>query len=426
MIKKQLQNGVSYSYIQTSQFKTTLISVGFYVPLGSDNSANSLCLSLIRSGTKALPDLYSLNRKLASLYGAGITSWTTKNGDAMELRLNLTVNDDRFCLEGDGNVTEAGKLLNDMIFSRITAGERYPAEVFQREKRLLCEKISGALNEKRTYARSRCEALMCEGEPFGLAVDGTLEEAQALTEEKVYDAFKALIETAFVSIIVIGATEPTEFCDDFVKNLNVLGRQFKALPENTVKKGADTCREYDEKLPVKQGKLVLGLRSEHAGSDRETVAIQVMADIFGGGPHGKLFCNVREKMSLCYYCAARAVRSKGLIFVDSGVEEKNITAAREAIMQQFEDMKNGSFTEDELRFSKLSLIDSIRSVESDQPTLARWYAARSLDEGGMSPAEACEAIEAITADDVKQAAGGFVLDTVYRLLPDGSVQEAEE
>ena len=88
-------------------------------------------------------------------------------------------------------------------------------------------------------------------------------------------------------------------------------------------------------------------------------------------------------------------------------------------------MKNGNFTEKELNSSKLSMCDSINSIESDQNSLMHWYAARALEENPASPAEICELINNVTAEDVKKAAVNFTLDTVYTLRPDGTVKEEE-
>ncbi len=424
MITKSLGDGISYSFIETPRFKTTMISVGFYLPSGINNAANSLALSLMKSGTQKYPDLYSFNRKLASLYGAGISSWCTKNGDSAEFRINLTVNDDRFSLNGENTVDQAGELLCDMIFGKYGNGCLYDAEVFSREKRLLCEKILGTVSDKRTYARMQCEALMCENEPFGFNINGTLEQVEKLTQNDVALAIKRLIETAYISVLVIGSKEPVLFINEFEKHVIAVHRNFKALPQNTVKSAKALC-EKNEKMAVKQGKLVLGMRNAKAGSDRETIAAMVMTDIFGGGPHSKLFCNVREKMSLCYYCSARPIRSKGLMFIESGVEESNMNSAQKAILEQFEDVKNGAVTEKEFTSSKLSLIDMIRSAQSDQTSLLHWYAARALDNESLSPEEACKAINSVTKEDVINAAKGFDLDTVYRLLPDGSLKEED-
>ncbi len=417
-------NGVSYSFIKSDRFKTTLISIGFYLPLADTASANALTLNLMKSGTVKLNDTYSLNRKLASLYGASVTSSAAKLGDCQELRLNITVNDDKFALHGEHTVDEAGELLCDMIFSHFLAGSVYSDEAVNREKRLLCESIAGKLNDKRTYSRNRCEEIMCEGEPYGISGEGTVDAVKALTSSDVSESLDRIIRKAFISIQVIGGTEPKSFVDTFTDCIGEAGRDYKGLPTDTVKSAGET-RTVEEKMPVNQGKLVLGLRSEKGGEDRETVASWVMCDVFGGGPYSKLFCNVREKMSLCYYCSARSVRRKGLILVDCGVEDKNIEAAKTAILAQLQDVADGNITEKEINSSKLAMCDMIRSVESDQGALARWYATRALENEPVSPEEMCELISKVTVEDCKQAANGFKLDTVFVLRPDGSVKEAQ-
>ncbi len=420
-----LKNGISYSYIPSNRFKTTLISVGFYLPLSQNNAANALTLALMRSGTEKLTDTYSFNRKLASFYGAGITAWVAKNGDCQELRLGITVNDNKYSLNGENTVGEAGELICDMIFSRFLSKTDYPKEAVSREKRLLCESIDGKLNDKRTYARNRCEEMMCAAEPFGLSPEGTVDSVTALTDDDIRAALNRMIRQAFISVLVIGSEEPTCFTDKFSKCVAASKRDFKPLPKDVVVLARDECNTATEEMPVKQGKLVLGLRSAKGGADRDTVANWVMGDIFGGGPYSKLFCNVREKMSLCYYCSARSIRRKGIILVDSGVEDQNIEAAKTAILKQLQDMADGSFTEKEMISSKLAMCDAIRSAESEQDTLAHWYAARALEDEPASPKEICELIEKVTRNDIINAAKGFKLDTVFVLKPDGTAKEEE-
>lgn len=417
--------GIAYSFIPTKSFKTTLISVGFYLPSGEGNAANALTLSLMKSGTEDWPDTYSFNRKLAHLYGAGVSSWVAKHGDCQELRIGITVNDDKYSLCGESTVDEAGSLLCDMIFDRFNSKTDYPKDAVNREKRLLCETIEGKLNDKRTYARNRCEEIMCALEPYGLPQEGTVEAVKALTDADIRQSLNSMIKESFISVLVIGAKEPTLFAERFAACINAADRCFKPLPKDIVMSAGD-IKTKTEEMPVKQGKLVLGLRSENGGNDRDTVANWVMGDIFGGGPYSKLFCNVREKMSLCYYCSARPTRRKGIILVDSGVEEKNIEAAKTAILQQLDDMKNGSFSDKDMTSSKLSMCDSIRSAESEQGSLARWYAARALEDSPASPAEICDLITKVTREDIMDAAKSFMLDTVYILKPDGSVKEEEE
>lgn len=417
-------DGVSYSFIKSDRFKTTLISIGFYLPLDDNASANALTLNLMKSGTATLTDTYSFNRKLASLYDASVTATAAKLGDCQELRLGITVNDDKFAIHGEHTVDDAGKLLCDMVFSHLLAGTIYSDGSIAREKRLLCESIAGKLNDKRTYSRNRCEEIMCKDEPYGISGEGTIDAVKDLTASDISSSLNRIIRTAYISVEVIGGAEPLSFVDAFKSCIEKINRDYKELPTDTLKPANETLT-VEETMPVNQGKLVLGLRCANGGDDRETVAAWVMGDIFGGGPYSKLFCNVREKMSLCYYCSARSVRRKGLILVDCGVEDKNIEAAKTAILAQLKDVADGNITEKEINSSKLAMCDMIRSVESDQLALARWYATRALEKVPASPSEMCELISKVTVDDCKKAATNFKLDTVFILRPDASVKEAQ-
>lgn len=418
------ENGISYKYIKTDRFKTTLLSVTFYTPLDGNAAANALACALMSKGTAEYPDYYTFNRKLASLYGAAVSSRTDKSGDRQEVHLGITVNDDKYSIDGESTVSEAGKLLCDMIFGRFLDGADYPDSAVTREKRLLKEAIESRLNDKRVYARKRAEEIMCEGEPYGLSHNGTVTEVDAVTAGDLKAAFRRLICESFISVVAIGTEEPC-FISDFERLITAAGREYKPLAPETVS-SAGVVKAVTEKMPVKQGKLVLGLRKDSGSVLPEAVKTWVMTDIFGGGPHSRLFCNVREKLSLCYYCSARGVRSKGLIFVESGVEIDKVDAAKEAILKEFETVKKGEFTDTEFNSSKLSLADAFRSVESDQIGLARWYDARILSGSDVSPEEVSRAVESVTREDVVDAAADFGLDTVYILSPDGTVKEDEE
>lgn len=72
--------------------------------------------------------------------------------------------------------------------------------------------------------------------------------------------------------------------------------------------------------------------------------------------------NVREKQSLCYYCAARHDTPKNVMFVQSGVETKDLDRTEEAILKELNDMKKGNITDDEILFAKLAMCNSYNAV----------------------------------------------------------------
>lgn len=83
---------------------------------------------------------------------------------------------------------------------------------------------------------------------------------------------------------------------------------------------ARPVQEKTERLDVTQGKLSLGFFTDITAKDPRYPALVLAATVFGGGATSKLFTNVREKMSLCYYASASFEKFKGVLSVSSGVE----------------------------------------------------------------------------------------------------------
>ncbi|MDF2568089.1 MAG: insulinase family protein, partial [Oscillospiraceae bacterium] len=134
-----------------------------------------------------------------------------------------------------------------------------------------------------------------------------------------------------------------------------------------------------------------------------------------GTPFSRLFVNVREKMSLCYYCAARFDRVKGIMLVDCGVENENILKAKDEILNQLEVIKRGEFSDDEFNNTRLSLINSLKTVGDSAGSMEIWYLAQRCYGTENSPDDDAKRLEYITKQDIIDAANQILLDTVYVL-----------
>lgn len=420
-----LAPGVEAMYIENLRFKTTRISVSFFLPLRAETlSANAILPYLLASCCRQYPDFSALNNQLNHLYGASLSADTDKIADYQVLRLSIAALDDKYTLDGQSISGEVSALLAALLFDPSVEKSSFLEADMAREKRLMLERIEGEINNKRRYAIRRCEAEMCKGEPYGLPPLGTKEGAEALTGAGVYAAWERILREAYIRIHVVGSTPPdrlwTGFRDAFALLKRTAG-DFAA--DNIVVKSAGAVRQAEDKMDVTQGKLVMGFRTGCAGGDADTLPLMVMGDLFGGGPYSRLFANVREKLSLCYYCAARVNRRKGILLVDSGVEQQNAEKAREEILRQLEVMQNGGFEDSELSASLMSLGDTLKSVPDTPGETDRWYLDRVFDRSPMSPAQVGEALGSVTKEQVVEAACKVTLDTVYMLSPKEAARE---
>lgn len=415
----QLSKGVDGIFIKNTQFNTTLISYNFYLPLKKDTvAAYGLLPFILTSCGKQYPDFSQLNYKLAKLYGAKLDASAEKYGDYQLLKMSISVINDRFSLDGEPLVMNASEMLLGLIFEPNVENNAFLPEDLNREKRKAIEHIKGQLNDKRIYAKTRLIEEMYKGTPYGIPKCGTVEDVEAITCESLYSAWQQMLNEAYVRVHVVGAAVPNGLFEAVKEKFDLLYRQnvtdCKVSSPTPV---ADSVITVTDKMDVTQGKLCLGFSSSLYGNDDVALPLMVMADIFGGGPYSRLFSNVREKLSLCYYCRASAVLHKGLLMVESGVEKENIQKAQVEILNQLDIVKNGEFTDFEFESSIKSIIDTFNSYNDSQTSLDMWYTLKANNQNLYSPTEVAEKISAITREDVINAAKGIKLNTVYQLLP---------
>ena len=417
-----LAEGVEGLFVKNDRFNTTLISYNFYLPLKRETVASYALLPFILTSCgKDYPDFSKLNLKLAKLYGARLNASAEKYGDYQLLRMTISVINDRFSLDGESLVKSASQLLLNLIFSPNTNDSGFLTEDLEREKRKAIEHIKGEISEKRIYAKKRLIEEMYENSAYGIPKCGTVEDVEAITETSLYNAWIRMLQTAFVRVQVVGSAVPTGLFEDITEKFSATLRKNITdckISEPTEKR--NTVKRVTDNMDVTQGKLCLGFSAEMCGNDDATLPLMVMTDIFGGGPYSRLFSNVREKMSLCYYCSASAVRQKGLITVESGIETENALKAEKEILNQLEAVKKGEFSDFEFRSSIKSISDSLNSYNDSQNSIDLWYAIKINNDFVYSPEDIAEKLKNITREDVVNTAKGVTLNTVYKLLPEGA------
>lgn len=415
----RLSDGVEGLFIKNERFNTTSVSFNFYLPLKRETAAAYALLPFIMTtcGEK-YPDFSVLNYKLNRLYGAQLDAAAEKFGDYQLLKMRISVINDKYTFESESLIKQACEMLLSLIFEPKAENGTFAADDLAREKRKAIEHIKGEISEKRIYAKNRLIEEMFKDDAYGVPKCGTVEDVEAVTGESLYSAWKDLLKKAFIRIQVIGAALPQRLLEDIAERFDSIKRDdITDCKINSAAKERELPVSVTERMDVKQGKLVMGFSSSMNGDDDVSLPLLVMNDIFGGGPYSRLFSNVREKMSLCYYCSASAVRQKGLITVESGVEKENAEKAEKAILSQLDIVKNGDFSDFEFNSSLKSICDSLNTYNDSQISLDTWYALKANNNNLYSPEDIAERIKQITREDVVNAAKGVKLHTVYRLLP---------
>lgn len=409
---KTLAERARLVFERADRFKTTRISASMATPLDDNAAANALAIYLLRRSCKEYPDFSLLNGRLDELYGASLSAGVSKIGDAQVLTLSITCVNDRFAPTDESVSENCAELLANLIFSPNVKNGGFGAEALATEKRLLIRRVEEEFNDKTTYAINRCVEYMCENEPCGRPKYGSKEEIQAVKGPKVYEAWKRLLSTAVFQATAVGGADEEKISEIFKNRFAKITRA-PIKPETifTVKSGRFGRRE--ESYPVNQGKLVVGFRAGTRSSRDDIYAATVANDIFGGGVYSKLFVNVREKLSLAYFCKSRFIANKGIILVAAGIDSDKEKKASAEILSQLSDLRNGKFEPETLEASKLSLKE--RFTLATPESVGAWYSSQILEDETVTPESMIEGVEKVTIEDVCAAAKRFSIDSIFML-----------
>ena len=429
--RSELMPGVFLSHLRSDKFKTACMSVNLLTQLRRETaSMNALIPAVLRRGTTRYPDMEKLSARLDELYGAAIEPVIRRVGEVHCLGFYASFPEPAFLPGGEKLLGEMSGLKAQMLLSPVTRGGLLLPQYVDSEKEKLLDLIRSRVNDKRSYAVQRCLEEMCCYEDFAVSRFGSVEEAEGIHYNKLTRYYRELLRTSPVELFYCGQAPLSEV-------EQTLREAFAGMPRGEVDYDIGTeirmnaveagPRYFEERMDVTQGKLVLGCRLGECMEDPDRAAIHVFNALYGSGATSKLFLNVREKLSLCYYASSAVVLRKGLMIVSSGISFENFEAAKAEILAQLEAVKRGEITEEELLWAKRAVASDLRATMDSQGELEGYWLSQALDGLEYSPTELAELVGDVTKEDVIAVANSVVPDLVYFLRgEDGAEPEAEE
>ncbi|MBQ2998837.1 MAG: insulinase family protein [Clostridia bacterium] len=414
--KQKVSDHLNLSCIQTDRFKTGVLTVTLTIPQTLHRSADSMLLSgILRRGTERYPTMAAINRRLDDLYASCVEIRTQRIGKNISLVFGAEMLDDRYAIDGT-NITEGViEVLSQMILHpRLPDGAFDPSLVAQ-EIRFTQDALRSEINNTKLYAAARLAELMHRDDPEYATVKQLQELLSHKDEHSLTAAYRDLLQNAVWQVFYVGTLSTDTIAEQIKKH-------FDFLPKTTplplllpvAQESVGNCRA-SEQMPVAQGKLSLGFRTgvSAISNANEIYAAMMLNEIFGASPASKLFMNVREKMSLCYYCSSSYHRYSGIITLHSGIESKNRDIAEQAILAQMQEIRDGKISDAEFHAAKKSLENSYRQLYDNPFELQSFYGTRELFGLSETVEESCLALSRVTPEEIVSLANRVICDTVF-------------
>ncbi|MBQ0037252.1 MAG: insulinase family protein [Clostridiales bacterium] len=411
--RREIMQNVFLTYLPAKKFKTSCLSAQLVTQLDAKTASyNALTPSVLHRGTVRCPDMEQLSAAMDRLYGAQVSPNCRKRGERQCIGFVGTVIDDCFAPCGERLLEPTAELMGELLLDPVTRGGRFLSEYVESEKSNLIDAIRSIRNDKRDWADRRLMQEMCAAEPYGVSRWGDEDTVKKINNQKLYQHYHALLSRSRVELFYCGSAEEERVTDAMLNALAALPRGVEAelLPMQKLAAPAEP-RIITETMDVTQGKLAMGLR---CGSD--DVPAMILANLmFGGWSNSKLFLNVREKLSLCYYASSSYARSKGILTVSSGIESKDYDRAVEEILRQLNAVQRGDWEDWELEGAKSTMLSALNSLGDSQGALENYYLGQAATGQDESPEEMAALLRAVTPERIRAAAESVTLDTVYFL-----------
>ena len=428
--RAEIMPGLWLNHLRSDKFKTACMSISLLTQLSRETaSMNALIPFVLRRGTMAYGDMEAISNRLDELYGSAIEPVVRRIGEIQCLGFYASIPEDDYLPQGESVLQGAAELMGQLLLNPITKAGLLNKDYVESEKEKLLELIRSRINEKRGYALFRCIEEMCCFEDFAVSRYGTESDCENIHYKELTEHYHELLRSSPIEVFYCGRA-------DFKKVKSVMKEALTTLPRGEINYDIGTDvrmnaveaqpRYVEEELNVTQGKLVMGFRLGECMDDPDLAALYVFNAVYGSGTTSKLFMNVREKLSLCYYAGSLLDTHKGLMFVSSGIEFEKFEAAKAEILAQLDEVRAGNVSSDELGSAKAGIASDLRSMSDVQGDLEGFYLANTIDGLDCSPEELAALVEEVELEDVKAIANSIELDLIYFLTGSGEEDEDED
>ncbi len=428
-VRKEILPGVWLTALRSDKFKTACLSVSLLTQHDRENAAlNALIPFVLSRGTSRHPDMQAIANELDGLYGSCIEPVVRRIGEIQCIGFYASFPDGRYLPGGADVLQSVAALMGELLLYPNTKGGLLLPDYVESEKDKLLEIIRSRVNEKRSYAIMRLLEEMCCYEDFAVPRFGLEASAEGIYYRRLTKHYRNLLLTSPVELFYCGSADFDSLETALTDALCTMPRgeiDYDIGTDIRMNAVSEQVREFTEEMPVSQGKLVMGFRLGECMEEPNLPAIYVFNAVFGGGVTSKLFMNVREKLSLCYYASSLVDTHKGLLIADSGIDADKLDAVKSEILAQLDAVRNGQVTEAELNTAKSCVVSDLRSTMDSQGALEGFYLANAIDGIDCDPNELAELANDVTLDDIVAIARSAVLDAVYFLCPDGEEDSNE-
>ena len=414
--REKLGEGAYFSYYIDNKFKFNKLSIFLSFKEDRENTANSAVLTeVMKKSSKKYPTNAIIQKELYGMYGAAVDSYILQYKNRQMLGFNINFLDDKFSMNGESITAQSVDLLMELLFNPLVDGDGFDKKEVEVGKKAIKELVESEINDKLLFASRQCKRMVYEDVDVNVDIYGTPEQIDKVTPQSAYNFYKKIIDIAEVEVMFIGGGNPETARSAVMSKLSAIERHPQKFELNEIVVPYGVVKRRIEEQNITQANLSMGFVCDIKKDYVTKKAANFMAKIYGGMSTSKLFKNVREKESLCYYCGAGYKNATDVIFVDAAIEQQNKDRMEESILRELVAMQNGDFGEEEINSVKLAYNNVLSRMMDSVGAIENWYLLRIIENDYITIEEEKRIVNSITKEQIVDVAKNTHLQSVYFL-----------
>lgn len=410
-------------FIKTDKFKKIKIKINFKELVEKDKIVYRNMLSLILlEATKNYNTRRLLDIECENLYNIGVGGGTSISGNYQILSFNTTFLNEKYTEKGMNE--KSLKFFLDFIFNPNIENNEFLNQAFTNAKNILEEDIEAFEESPGRLAFSKLYENMCPNTPIAYRNTGYMEDLENITPGNLYTYYKELLKKDLIDIFIIGDID-IDYMESIIKEnftINTIKQNKKShIIEQT--KFRRVPKVIKESKKINQSILIVASKLKNITNFERLYVLAIYNYILGGGADSKLFREVREKNSLCYYISSSHSGVANLELINSGIDGKNFEKALKLIKKEIKEMSLGNFSDDDITKAKINAKAALKEIEDVGEGLINIYEAHEYLDYDLIE-ERTKNIDKVTREDIINVAKKIKLDTIFIL--EGSKRNEEE
>lgn len=313
------------------------------------------------------------------------------------------------------------------VVSDIYLNQVFSPKEINKERGVIIEEINMYEDLPMRRVQELFTRLLYGDQPAGWNIAGEKEVIKKLKQDDFLKYRKEHYLAQSTIVVVAGKIDEKKAVKE-IKDVFIKIKTGNKTSKEKVKEEQDKPQVLLKHKKTDQTHLILGVRAFDI-FDKRKYALDVLADILGGGMSSRLFQKIREEMGVAYYVRAEAdlLTDHGFLAASAGIDNTKTDEVIKAILGEFKKLSQKLVGIKELQRAKDHLIGHLMLRLETSDALAGFFGGQEIiAKKIITPSELAKKIQAVTAEEIQAVAKDIFQNNKLNLALIGPFEDKEK